>query len=278
MSDIKSHSKKRKRTNMRIIIDTRETDLYGECYSICNIEGNVLPIVLESEMLPLGDIVLKSDDDHSVLIVERKSIPDLLASIKDGRYTEQSYRLQHSDEFPLHNVIYLIEGKLADYTPNEKRTVISTLTSLQYFKGFSVMRTQSVKESAEWIVWMADKIDREFVKGHLPSVYKWRGVKEEDNEKPTEGGYCSVVKKIKKDNITHKNVGSILLSQIPGISSKFATAIMAHSDINGQLPLFFEILKTNPDILESIVVGNKGRKLGKKIVVKLQTLLLSPTT
>ena len=36
--------------------------------------------------------------------------------------------------------------------------------------------------------------------------------------------YCSVVKKVKKDNITTENIGEIMLCQIPGISS--ASALM----------------------------------------------------
>jgi crossover junction endonuclease MUS81 len=40
-------------------------------------------------------------------IVERKTADDLAASIMDGRYEEQKYRLKTSG---LSNVIYLVEG------------------------------------------------------------------------------------------------------------------------------------------------------------------------
>jgi crossover junction endonuclease MUS81 len=41
-------------------------------------------------------------------IVERKTSDDLAASIRDGRYDEQKYRLKNCG---INNVIYLIEGK-----------------------------------------------------------------------------------------------------------------------------------------------------------------------
>jgi threonine dehydrogenase-like Zn-dependent dehydrogenase len=44
------------------------------------------------------------------MIIERKTLADLLASIKDGRYEEQSHRLKYASGFPSHNVLYIIEG------------------------------------------------------------------------------------------------------------------------------------------------------------------------
>lgn len=41
-------------------------------------------------------------------ICERKTADDLAASIIDGRYDEQKFRLKNCD---INNVIYLIEGK-----------------------------------------------------------------------------------------------------------------------------------------------------------------------
>ena len=47
---------------------------------------------IKSEQLHLGDIQLKYNEQVK-LIIERKSLKDLIASIKDGRYLEQSLRL-----------------------------------------------------------------------------------------------------------------------------------------------------------------------------------------
>lgn len=45
-------------------------------------------------------------------IVERKTADDLAASIMDGRYEEQKYRLKGCG---LNNVIYLVEGSPGQY-------------------------------------------------------------------------------------------------------------------------------------------------------------------
>ena len=43
--------------------------------------------------LDLGDIIIEYND-IPLIIIERKTIPDLLASIKDGRYKEQKKRIR----------------------------------------------------------------------------------------------------------------------------------------------------------------------------------------
>jgi ERCC4-type nuclease len=124
---------------------------------------------LSKEVLNLGDVLIKTDDDKEVLLIERKSFQDLLASIKDGRYEEQSYRLLHSSGFPPHSVFYLVEGMFAQLrAPIEKKIIMSAITTMQFFKGFSVQRTSTVNESAEWLLHFAEKIERNFSKGVIP--------------------------------------------------------------------------------------------------------------
>ena len=106
-------------------------------------------------LLPRGDIVIKKDDDETICIIERKTLTDLMASIKDGRYTEQSFRLSNASNVPNHNIIYLIEGNINSIVnPIEKKTIYTSLTSINLFKGFSLTRTQNVKESADYLLSM----------------------------------------------------------------------------------------------------------------------------
>jgi ERCC4-type nuclease len=244
---------------MKVIIDERETFLYAECVRF----ADTYPAVqLSKAVLPLGDIMLKIDDDQPFIIIERKSISDLLASIKDGRYEEQSYRLKNSDEFSTHHIVYLIEGMFTFAT--DKKLVYSAMTSLQFFKGFRVQRTCSLIESAEWIMHLADKTDRDLKKGKCLAYSSTTGSPE---------NYCTVVKKVKKDNITPENMGEIILCQIPGISANTAIAIMKHT--NGSFLQLLEVLKTNPSELENIMVGDKKpRKISKKLIESLAGFLL----
>ena len=152
---------------MKVIIDDRERNLYSICDSI--VGSNMTYIQLSKETLTLGDVYITTDEDKPVVLIERKSLQDLLASIKDGRYEEQSYRLMNSSGFPPHSIIYIIEGMLSELrTFTEKKIVYSALTSLNFFKGFTVIRTCNTRETAEYIVWMAEKIERNFLKSIFP--------------------------------------------------------------------------------------------------------------
>ena len=80
-------------------------------------------IKLNVENLKLGDIIISHDDGggnsgnsgNELLLFERKSLNDLAASIKDGRYAEQSFRLGGYESVPNHNIVYIIEGDLSKY-------------------------------------------------------------------------------------------------------------------------------------------------------------------
>ena len=307
---------------MKVIIDERETALYDKCYSIVHTEGNVTNIQLIKKVIPLGDILFTTDEDKPVNIIERKSLPDLLASIKDGRYEEQSHRLLHASGFPPHNIVYLIEGSTSLLRSNlEKRIVYSSITSLNFFKGFSVLRTNGLQETAELIVWMADKIERDFLKGKIPSYLRQQiaytnapvqgqvqvqgqgQVEGEPVNEPVEDStpgfiqsnyiippppnYSHFVKKVKKDNITPQNIGEIMLSQIPGISSITAIAIMKPYATFSE---FLVELQTNPDCLKNIMCesGGKGfgntsspvktRKISKAVVESIKSYILGHNT
>jgi crossover junction endonuclease MUS81 len=276
---------------MKVIIDDREHSLYEKCILMAPQYKNV---VLSKEVLPLGDILFKTNENNDILLIERKSFSDLLSSIKDGRYEEQSYRLLNSSGLLPHSIFYLLEGMFSQlYNPNDKKIILSAMTSLQYFKGFSMIRTSSVNETAEFILSMADKIDRELQKGKQPYFVSdaYRQTKNIDNIENLENSmdlsannnainttitssqYCSVVKKVKKDNITPENIGEIILCQIPGISSTTAIAIM--KKFNG-FPQFIEELKKNPQCIENLTIESNGktRKIAKSCLDNIRRFLL----
>lgn len=228
---------------MRLIIDNREHGLYEKCELIISNDPGY--VTIETQVLQIGDILVKTDEGKDVMIVERKTLTDLLASIKDGRYEEQSHRLKNASGFPSHNVVYIIEGMFSTLrTIMEKKLIISAMASLNYFKGFSVIRTSGIQETAETLIYMGDKIDRNFMKGVLPSYLVEERlqvqntfVKEEIenlqenreqivNEQPK--SYSGFVKTIKKENITQENIGEIMLCQIPGISSIYAQSVLKY--------------------------------------------------
>ena len=275
---------------MKLSVDERETGVYEKIQQLLAAHPEIQSTVqIVKEVLPLGDFILKNNEDHTIAIVERKSLTDLLASIKDSRYEEQSYRLLHSDEFSPSQVIYVIEGALNTLrTPKERRLVYSVITSLHFFKGFRPIRTSSQQETAELLVWMADKIERNIQKGlplcsgstlvgELRSPDKFGEPSNNTNEvnitQNTESSYCNVVKKVKKENVTQENIGEIMLCQVPGISAVTAVAVMKH------FTSFYHLLescKNDPKCLENMKYesGGKMRKISKSSIASIYKFFL----
>ena len=251
---------------MKIFLDERENQLHH----LLEDKNKELefPVVIEKKVLPLGDIVFVNDEGNDFLIIERKSLSDLIASIKDGRYNEQSYRLIHSSGLYRHHIVYLIEGGFAQLTnPSEKKMVYSAMTSLQFFKGFSLIKTTSIYETADWILYNANKLFASLKKGSE----LWTPESSSNNDTPS--NYCSVVKKTKKDNITHENIGEILLCQIHGIISVSAVSIMKKFQTISNL---IDCVKSDASCLDDIICETKGkqRKLGKNVIHNITTYLV----
>lgn len=275
-------------SSITIRIDVREPKLIQQMQQIA-----VKDVVIVTEALPIGDIIIEAGTQQ--IIIERKTILDLCASIKDGRYDEQSYRLNGID-VSNHNIYYLIEGdigKLLIFNKHkiDKQTIYSALFSLSYFKGFSVIRSFDIYETAFILMNMANKLLRS--KGKSP-FYKMINNNEKEteitekenesgketdkendndndkeNDKHKEKMYCNVVKKVKKDNITSGNIGEIMLSQIPGISGHIAITILEKFKT---LPSLIKSIQEDEKCLDDIYTKdskNKLRKLSKTVIAKL---------
>ncbi|VWU51725.1 crossover junction endonuclease MUS81, putative [Hepatocystis sp. ex Piliocolobus tephrosceles] len=84
-------------------------------------------------------------------IIERKTLNDLSASIVDGRYDEQKYRLMKSRK--MHHIIYLIENSnnsFKNYMNTTKipyETLSNAQFSTQLVNGFSILSSQSMKHT-----------------------------------------------------------------------------------------------------------------------------------
>ena len=261
---------------MKIIVDERETALYG---LLTQQPSDDKKPQIEKRVIPLGDILFTSDDESiTYQIIERKSVADLLASVKDGRYAEQSYRLGNC--FPnRHNIVYLIEGQVRDH---DKKLVFSCMASLNYFKGFSITRTVSLAETAQYIEITADKIARELSKGTSQATTSPATTTSPSITIPIEvvgptnaetQDYCSVVKVAKKANITRENIGQLMLMQIPGISSTISGEIMRPF---ATFAAFIDHLRSEPAYLDTIVLESSGkkRKLGSNVVAAIKAYLL----
>uniref|UniRef100_A0A6C0JL30 ERCC4 domain-containing protein n=1 Tax=viral metagenome TaxID=1070528 RepID=A0A6C0JL30_9ZZZZ len=293
---------------MFIKVDSREKDLQSKLsYYISSIPAfRNLKVITES--LPIGDVIISGNNNEDILIIERKSIIDLLSSIKDGRYEEQSYRLNGT---PLHNhnIMYVIEGDVNKMnmfreTKFEKLTLYSAIFSLNYYKGFSVIRTFTLDETALFVCNCTSKL----MKGEATerkAFYANKSVipvsvidvitekaeadstgNEDSDEHPEHSEeseqsnnasskeYIGLVKKVKKENITPENIDEIMLCQIPGVST--ATAISIIKKFNN-ISNLIKCLEENEKCLNDVTnINNKGqsRKITKTSIANIIKFLL----
>ncbi len=305
-----------------IKVDYREKDLIALLQLMTGDENNGDSIKIKVDNLKIGDVAfIETDKDgnergNELLLFERKSLNDLAASIKDGRYAEQSFRLDGYQFVPNHNIVYIIEGDISRYRENKftrinKKTLLSSMFSILYYKGFSVARTMNVLETSELVWSWADKLEREMASGKKMPYYRVKSneilsesaqttsvdvtptqielefreneTETETNTKTTDKNveqlydYCNAlkVKKEKNANVTPENIGVIMLSTVPGISSKTATAIMNEFKTISRLIKSFE---QNPHCLNHMCIesgGGKSRKITSTCIENIRKYVLN---
>lgn len=262
-----------------IEIDDRETALYEHLQTLVQAHNQQQQkdhhrVLLTKKVLLLGDVLIRHPDDSDpFLIVERKTFQDLLASIKDGRYQEQSHRLIHSSGVHRHHIFYLIEGIPSQTNAKDLALIYSTITSLNMYKGFSIYRTAHYQESGEFLLALTNKVIRNAVERNEFPIY-WK-LQEPASSAAIESpsSYCTVVKKEKKENITPQNIGEIILCQIPGISSISAQAIMAKY---GTIRALLEDMISNNECLFDVYLETSGqkRKISRTVVENVRKYLV----
>lgn len=265
---------------MKLVVDNREPQAIIKYIEALNQEsGN--KIIIEIKSLDIGDYIFCDDTgEKTQLIIERKSLSDLESSIKDGRYSEQSYRLDKSN-IHNHNIVYLLEGNIQNYKrTNFKNTIYSSMFSLNYFKGFSVICSHNQIETGEIIFNFICKLNKEKGRAGFYNIIspKNDGVcteageeaDAEDNDTNKQSSYLENVKASKKSFITTENIFELMLMQIPSISNVSASAI---SERYKNMQNLLTSLKNNPEDFENLKLSN-GRKINKNIVDSIKKYLL----
>ena len=251
---------------------------------------------METGNLDIGDFIIKDDNENIVMIFERKTIADLISSIKDGRYREQSFRLS---QLPLnnHHIFYIIEGNFLDYalknTETTKKILYSAMFSLSYKKGFSLLHANGLLDTVEYIIRFMGR----YGEGDNPSTPRGGGeillpqhmITSEisppplgiEGEKSQPGGigylppspkYSSVIKTTKKSNITKENIGEIMLAQIPGVSMTAAQSLMVEYKTIKNL---MSTLENDENCLNDFKIECKSgsRKISKTAIKSLKEYL-----
>jgi ERCC4-type nuclease len=247
---------------MQLFIDLREPKTLVN-YIISLNETSNTKITIVQKNLTIGDYVFYDElNSKELLIIERKSLSDLEASIKDGRYNEQSFRLNESN-LHNHNIIYLLEGAIIKYDPKFRSTLYSSLFSLNYYKGFSVINVLNQTETGDILLAFASKL----LKENKPGFYSDLSNNNENNNTT----YINTLKTSKKAHINSENIFQLMLMQIPGISNVSSLALA--SEFKNMENLLNALKSDNIGKLENIKLAS-GRKLNKKIIMSLRENLV----
>lgn len=244
-------------SHKELVIDYRERDVIKQ---ITTNYPNISPIITEN--LPIGDILFRVKE-KPVFIIERKTVSDLIASIKDGRYRNQKNRLKLAIEPS--RCLYLIEGNLPSVDCHQIqnlsiKSVYGSLIHTMVRDHNFVFRTQSLEESVAFI---SDFATRWFA---LPT--DWFQV---DLDKPT----TDIPFQMKKrGDISTTTCFEYQLAQIPSISLTKAKIISAKFPSMQTLITHLNSTSQSDRVhnLAELVVTNvdgKSRKIGKSSANKI---------
>ena len=221
---------------LEMILDTREHDLI-------TLLADANP---EVKQLPVGDIWIGD------LIIERKSVKDLEASILDGRYREQRGRiLAHCQENAV-KPLYIIEGGLSSHTGRlTTSAIMKFINRLVFHYNMPVVQTGGLKETADL----------------LRTIVEQQQEKPESLQRKTDlvkvADGLHVQKKVNAQDPRQFSIAS--LSQCPGVSVKMAEALVdAFGSLKG-------VMEAPVKDIENVKVGS--RKVGPVVSKRLHELL-----
>jgi crossover junction endonuclease MUS81 len=212
-----------------IKIDNREKEL------IKIMENKGFDMILEN--LDLGDIqILDLTTKEIIIIIERKTLSDLSASIKDGRYKEQKERLKHSLKKNVRKII-LIEGDdMTKFTLSEK-TFQSIIINTLIRDNMHIHITKNKEETFEFIENIIYNLSKYYT--DLKNEIILGTEKEFNNE--------FLSKTCKKENLTEELCFRNMLTQIPGVSANIAN-------------IYMEKYKTMENFIDQIKKESNGEK------------------
>lgn len=192
----------------------------------------------EIDALTVGDFLFKGKyDGIPRLIIERKTVTDLLCSIKDGRFREQRTRLMETNA----KVVYIIEGNIIP-----DKLIMGALENLAIRHNICVIPTDNEQQTITVIKNLYNKISQEYIQPANKYVSARR--KNDVNLTPLEK----------------------MLETINGVSPSIAAAIAKDYKTVYE---FVIALKETPNMLYGLELS-PTRKLGPKLAQRISETFL----
>jgi ERCC4-type nuclease len=234
---------------MSILLDTREHELIARMPNT------------PTKTLPVGDIWIGISGEEILpggIVLERKTVADMEASMSDGRYREQRTRLQAFAQEKSCHIAYLFEGDFARSQRFHTTVIWKWLVRLPFVHKIQYFQTKSLEETQIFIQTLAAK---------------WQ----EDQQEFRDGKTTSYTTTIKSHNKGEQrddphNFAIAVLTCCKGISAQTAEAILKAKGNT----LTGVWLATEQE-LANLQISEK-RKLGPAVGKKLYALLHASTT
>lgn len=241
---------------MKIYVDCREHQLIS-LFSENNLQ-------FEQKQLDIGDVLITDENDKVYCIIERKTVKDMIASVKDGRYREQKHRLLLN--FNKKNIIYLIEDFYSFMGLNNKSAESAIIHSL-FRDEIKHIFSRNINDTFFIIQSIFSRVIAhpeyfQVVGGELGDEGEGKG-----GEKYKEVGYFSMNSIKKSNNMCHESINMSLFCQIPGVSQQSASSLCNHYGSFANMIVTLKGLTSDEDKMNELnTIKVNGRKMNKNIV------------
>jgi ERCC4-type nuclease len=237
----------------RLIVDYREKRVVPEeeCASC------------ELAALPVGDFCIRetlqeSSSERDLVLIERKTVADMAASIKDGRYRDQKARLLASSAVML---VYLVEGeipKTSSVNGISSDALVTVINKLFVHDKLRLVQTRDAADTWRFVKNLTMRIND----GRVQIEYS----KNERETKP--GAYVHATKIRKCENLDSPHTIAIMqLAVLPHVSTRIAEAILQGADGASSMADLVDFLRRGNAIsfianLSLPMEGKRTRRLG----------------
>ena len=286
-----------------LIIDNREGKLIE---LIKSKSRDTFKIPYELKSLQIGDIVISSPlHPDKTLIIERKCMTDMIASIKDGRYKEQKVRLlAEAANNSNTKICYLIEGNMQDLRfPNEKTVFYGSIVSSIFRDEIPLIRTGNLNETLDIISRIHERMSKDITDFFKPNTITTsiiqsnntsnntlssnqnniinpdtilqndisENITDNINTNNTTNTYLNSIKKCKKDNLTPQIWNQLSLTNIPGVSTNIAQKITEVYPSIRKLFIAYDNCNNNEErikLISEIILTDNGktkRRIGEVV-------------
>lgn len=248
---------------LECVIDSREQTLYDD------LQQQPPTIPIRTQMLTIGDVIIQTNNGEVLLLIERKSVRDLVQSLRDGRHHDQRRRWGEFTEVSPNSTVSLwLEGDLLSASMEEtlRSSLLNALFRLQSIHNVVVHQVRTRDAFIKSLQIVIQKLEKDPY--HL--------VKKPEENKIVGMG------RFKKSAHTEEQYWTNCLALIPGVSHQTAVII---TTLFPSLSSFIVNLEKDPvsihQQLTTLPISGKRRLGGKqatRIINHIHPLCLDQKT